>query len=103
MARQRDYISNSEYDEALRKFYNGIENFTEHIHYKESVADQVKIDPRVIEAFIEEGERYTILTSGYVITNYGRVFNLRFRRFLKPKFYNSERYLRGISTMTGIE
>ena len=93
MARQRDYISNSEYDEALRKFYNGIENFTEHIHYKESVADQVKIDPRVIEAFIEEGERYTILTSGYVITNYGRVFNLRFRRFLKPKFYNSDIYI----------
>lgn len=93
MARERDYISNSEYDEALRKFYNGIEDFTKHIEYKESVAEQVKIDPKVIEAFVEEGEEYTILKNGYVITNYGRVFNLRFRRFLKPKFYNSDIYI----------
>ena len=93
MARERDYISNAEYDEALRKFYNGMEDFTDHIEYKESIAEQFKFNPRLVEAFIETGERYTILTSGYVITSYGRVFNLRFRRFLKPKFYNSDIYI----------
>ena len=93
MARERDYISNAEYDEALRKFYNGMEDFTDHIEYKESILDTVKWNPRVVEEVLIAGERYTILERGYVITNYGRVFNLRFRRFLKPKFYNSDIYI----------
>ena len=93
MARERDYISNAEYDEALRKFYNGFDNFTDHIEYKESILDTVKWNPRVVEQVLITGERYTILERGYVITNYGRVFNLRFRRFLKPKFYNSDIYI----------
>ena len=93
MARERDYISNAEYDEALRKFYNGFDNFTDHIEYKESILDTVKWNPRVVEEVLIAGERYTILQHGYVITNYGRVFNLRFRRFLKPKFYNSDIYI----------
>ena len=93
MARERDYISNSEYDEALRKFYNGFDNFTDHIEYKESILDTVKWNPRVVEQVLIAGERYTILERGYVITNYGRVYNLRFRRFLKPKFYNSDIYI----------
>ena len=93
MARERDYISNAEYDEALRKFYNGFDNFTDHIEYKESILDTVKWNPRVVEQVLITGERYTILERGYVITNYGRVYNLRFRRFLKPKFYNSDIYI----------
>jgi len=93
MARERDYISNAEYDEALRKFYNGFDNFTDHIEYKESIAEKFKFDPRLIEAFIEEEEEYAVLDRGYCITNYGRVFNLKFRRFLKPKFYNSNIYI----------
>ncbi len=93
MARERDYISNAEYDEALRKFYNGFDNFTDHIEYKESILDTVKWNPRVVEQVLIAGERYTILERGYVITNYGRVYNLRFRRFLKPKFYNSDIYI----------
>jgi len=93
MARERDYISNAEYDEALRKFYNGMEDFTDHIEYKESILDTVKWNPRVVEEVLIAGERYTILERGYVITNYGRVYNLRFRRFLKPKFYNSDIYI----------
>ena len=83
MARYSDYISNEEYDEALRRYHNGFDNFTDHIQYKKSVA-QVIINTDTIEDYLEEGEEYTILDTGYVITSYGRVFNLRFRRFLKP-------------------
>lgn len=93
MAREKDYISNKEYDEALRRFYNGIDDFTGHIEYKESIIESYNHNPRVIEEYLAEGERYTILDRGYVITSYGRVFNLRFRRFLKPKFYNSDIYI----------
>lgn len=93
MARKRDYISDSEYDEALRKFYNGIEDFTNHIQYKESLLDSVEFSPRIVEEYLKAGERYTILNKGYIITSYGRVFNLRFRRWLKPKFYNSNIYI----------
>ena len=92
MARERDYISNSEYVEALRRFYNGMD-FTEHIHYKESIVEKVNLNPRLVEEFLIEGERYTVLEKGYVVTSYGRVFNLRFRRWLKPKFYNSNIYI----------
>lgn len=92
MARERDYLSNAEYDEAVRRFYNGL-NYTEHIVYKESLLDQVEFNPRVIEEYLIAGERYTTLDNGYILTSYGRVFNLRFRRFLKPKFYNSGIYI----------
>jgi hypothetical protein len=92
MARYSDYISNEEYDEALRRYYNGFDNFTDHIVYKKSVA-QIIINTNTIEDYLEEGEEYTILNGGYVITSYGRVFNLRFKRFLKPKFYNSDVYI----------
>ena len=77
----------------INQFYNGFDNFTDHIQYKESILDTVKWNPRVVEQVLITGERYTILERGYVITNYGRVFNLRFRRFLKPKFYNSDIYI----------
>jgi len=93
MARYNDFITDKEYEIALNKYYNGIDNFTDHIEYKESLADKFEHDPRLVEEFLEEGERYTILQRGYVITSYGRVFNLRFRRFLKPKFYNSDIYI----------
>jgi hypothetical protein len=92
MARERDYITDQEYDEALRRYYNGMD-FTEHIHYKESVVDKINLNPRLVEEFLVEGERYTVLEKGYIITSYGRVFNLRFRRWLKPKFYNSNIYI----------
>jgi len=93
MAREKDYISNKEYDEALRRFHNGLDDFTGHIEYKESIIESYNHNPRVVEEYLTEGERYTILDRGYVITSYGRVFNLRFRRFLKPKFYNSDIYI----------
>ena len=92
MARERDYITNSEYDEALRRFYNGMD-FTEHIHYRESIVEKVNLNPRLVEEFLVEEEEYTVLEKGYIVTSYGRVFNLRFRRFLKPKFYNSNIYI----------
>ena len=92
MARERDYITDQEYDEALRRYYNGMD-FTEHIHYKESVVDKINLNPRLVEEFLIAGERYTVLEKGYIITSYGRVFNLRFRRWLKPKFYNSNIYI----------
>ncbi len=93
MAKHNNYITDSEYEIALNKYYNGLEDFDNHIQYKESLYEKVTIDPRVIEEFLVAGERYTILQRGYVITSYGRVFNLRFRRFLKPKFYNSDIYI----------
>ena len=55
--------------------------------------ERVNLNPRLVEEFLEAGERYTILDRGYIITSYGRVFNLRFRRWLKPKFYNSNIYI----------
>ena len=93
MAKYNDFITDKEYEIALNKYYNGIDNFTDHIEYKESLADRFEHNPRLVEEFLEQGERYTILERGYVITSYGRVFNLRFRRFLKPKFYNSDIYI----------
>ena len=93
MAKYNDFITDKEYEIALNKYYNGIDNFTDHIEYKESLADKFEHNPRLVEEFLEAGERYTILSRGYVVTSYGRVFNLRFRRFLKPKFYNSDIYI----------
>lgn len=93
MAKYNDFITDKEYEIALNKYYNGLENFTDHIEYKTSLLDSVELNPRLVEDFLEEGERYTILNKGYVVTSYGRVFNLRFRRFLKPKFYNSDIYI----------
>ena len=93
MSKHNNYITDSEYEIALNKYYNGLEDFDNHIEYKESLYEKVTINPRVIEEFLVAGERYTILQRGYVITSYGRVFNLRFRRFLKPKFYNSDIYI----------
>lgn len=92
MASARDYISSQEYDEALRRFYNGLD-YTEHIKYKNSILDRMEYKADVIKEFLVEGEQYTSLFKGYVITSYGRVFNLRFKRFLKPKFYNSNIYI----------
>ena len=92
MARARDFITDSEYDEALRRYYNGLD-FTEHIEYKESLIDKVNFDPTLVEEYLEKEEEYVIIHKGYVITSYARVFNLRFRRFLKPKFYNSDIYI----------
>ena len=92
MARQKDYITDYEYDEALRRYYNGLD-FTEHIHYKKYFLDKVKYKNDIVEEFLEEGEEYVVLDKGYVVTNYGRAYNIRFRRFLKPKFYNVDIYI----------
>ena len=92
MAKKTDYITDQEQEEAIRRFYNGLD-YTEHIEYRESVVEQYNFNPRIVEDFLEVGERYTVLERGYVVTSYGRVFNLRFRRFLKPKFYNSDIYM----------
>ena len=93
MANRKQYITNTEYDEALRKFYNGFEDFTDHIVYKESILDKVDFHKDIAKEFLEEDEETTVLEKGYVLTSYGRVFNLRFRRFLTPKFYNSHIYI----------
>jgi hypothetical protein len=93
MSKRNNYITDTEYEQALNMFYNGLDNFTDHIEYKESLVEKVYINPRIVEEFLVAGERYTILQHGYVVTSYGRVFNLRFRRFLKPKFYNSDIYI----------
>jgi len=93
MSRHNNYITDKEYEIALNKYYNGEDDFTDHIEYKTSIAERFKGNPRLIEEYLEPGERYTILERGYCITNYGRVFNLRFRKFLKPKFYNSDIYI----------
>ncbi len=93
MARKPDYLTDNEYDEALRKYYNGIEDFTDHIEYKDSLLDRVEFDPSVVEEYLEKDEEYFIAAKGYVITSYARVFNLRFRRFLRAKFFNSNVYV----------
>ena len=93
MHKKNNYITDREYEIALNKFYNGIDNFTDHIEYKESLADKFQHNPRLVEEYLEPGEEYTVLERGYCITSYGRVFNLRFRRWLKPKFYNSNIYI----------
>lgn len=93
MARKQHFITDYEYEEALRKFHNGFDNFTDHIEYKESLADSFSFNPRVIEDHLIAGERYTLLDGNYIITSYARLFNFRHRRFLKPKFYNSDIYM----------
>ena len=92
MARQKDFISDKEYEEAVRRFHNGL-NYTDHIEYIEPLKDRTKYDPRLVEESLEAGERYTVLHSSYIVTSYGRVCNLRFNRWLKPKFYNSDIYI----------
>tara|TARA_R110001592_G_scaffold300420_1_gene571618 strand:+ start:431 stop:859 length:429 start_codon:yes stop_codon:yes gene_type:complete len=93
MGKQRNYISNTDYDEALRKFYNGFEDFADHIVYKESILDRVEFAHDIAKEYLEEDEETVELEKGYILTSYGRVFNLRFRRFLTPKFYNSHIYI----------
>ncbi len=92
MARERDYLSNAEYDEAVRRFYNGLD-YLEHINYKENIFDRVEYNIEVAKDYLEEDEETLLLEKGYILTSYGRVFNLRFRRFLTPKFYNSHIYV----------
>ena len=69
MAREKDYISNKEYDEALRRFHNGLDDFTGHIEYKESIIESYNHNPRVVEEYLTEGERYTILDSCLLYTS----------------------------------
>ena len=92
MARKKDYISDKEYEEAVRRFHNGL-NYTDHIEYIEPLRDRTKYNPRLVEESLQAGERYTVLHGSYIITSYGRVCNLRFNRWLKPKFYNSDIYI----------
>ena len=92
MANRKQYLTNAEYDEALRRFHNGLD-YTEHIKYKDSILDKVDYNQDIAKEFLEEDEKTTVLERGYILTSYGRVFNIRFRRFLTPKFYNSNIYI----------
>ena len=93
MSKRNNYITDTEYEQALNKFYNGLDNFTDHLEYKESLLDKVKYDNDIVKEYLEEGEEYAELTKGYIVTNRARAFNLRFRRFLRPKFYNANIYI----------
>ena len=95
MARTRNnFITDEEYDIALHKYYNNLV-FDDHIQYKEVIQTKFKykFDPKLIEEFLLEGEEYAPLNHQYLLTNYGRAFNARHRRFLKPKFYRSGVYV----------
>ena len=92
MARKKDFITEKEYNEAVRRFHNGL-NYTEHIKYIEPLRDRVTYDPRLVEESLIEGEQYTVLRDSYIVTSFGRVCNIRFNRWLKPKFYTSNIYI----------
>lgn len=88
----KDYISQKEYDEALRLYYNGLD-FTNAIVYKEKLVDKLKLSAKAIEPYLIEGEDYdNLFVNNYAITTYGRVMSLRYEKWLKPKFYNSNIY-----------
>ena len=91
-AKGKDYLTDKEFDEAVRRYHNGLD-FTEHIQYKDSIIADFIHKEALIEEYLEPGEEYTRLSNSYAMTSYGRVFNLRFRRWLKPKFYNSDIYI----------
>ncbi len=93
MSKRNNYITDTEYEQALYKYYNGLDNFTDHIEYKESLLDKIEYDNSIVKEFLEEDEQYTELHKGYIVTSKARVYNIRFRRFLTPKFYNAHIYV----------
>ena len=89
----RDYITEKEYEEALWRFYNGLD-FDNVIQYRENLADKVVLPATKVEKYLLEGEQYDrLFVRHYVITSFGRVYSLRYDKFLKPKFYNSNVYM----------
>ena len=92
MARKKEFITEKEYEEAVRRFHNGL-NYTEHIEYIDPSKVKVVYDTSLVEESLEEGEEYTVLHQSYIVTSHGRVNNIRFNRWLKPKFYNSDIYI----------
>ena len=93
MGKTKQYITTEEYEEALVKFYNGYDNFTDHINFREAIiVPEVQVED-IAREYLDIGEEYTVVQERYMLTSYGRVFNYKFRRFLKPKFYNSDIYI----------
>ena len=46
------------------------------------------------QLYLLQEEQYDrLFVNHYVITSFGRVYSLRYDKFLKPKFYNSNVYL----------
>jgi len=89
----RDYITEKEYEEALWRYYNGLD-FDNVIEYKENLADNIVIDASKVEKYLLKGEQYDrLFVNHYVITSFGRAYSLRYDKFLKPKFYNSNVYM----------
>ena len=96
MSKRNNYITDTEYEQALDKFYNGLDNFTDHIEYKETLLDKlakIEYDNSLIKEFLEEDEEYVELYRGYILTSKARTYNIRFKRFLTPKFYNADIYV----------
>jgi len=84
------YITDSEYEVALNKFYNGLEDYDNHIDYK--IKEPFKFDENLIKEELLEGEEYVEVYSGYLLTSYGRLYNLRHRRFLRARFHKNNVY-----------
>jgi len=79
-----NYITDTEYEIALNKFYNGLEDFDNHIKYK--IKERFNFDQELVKEELLEGEEYTQVKYGYILTSYGRLYNLRHRRFLRARF-----------------
>jgi len=84
------YITDTDYEIALNKFYNGLDDFTDHIDYK--IKERFNFDQEIVKEELLEGEEYKEVKYGYILTSYGRLYNLRHRRFLRARFYKNNVY-----------
>ena len=81
MSYTEEYITNDEYDEALRLYHNGLDYTKAFTPKKEKRSWFIK---EIADSFMEEGEEYrriTLLpdkrTDHFIISNFGRVVNTK--------------------------
>tara|TARA_R110000796_G_scaffold1739_4_gene7136 strand:+ start:152 stop:574 length:423 start_codon:yes stop_codon:yes gene_type:complete len=85
------YITEQEYEIALNKYYNGLV-YDDHIQYNEKEIEEYTHNINLVKEHLLEGEEYEETRKGYVLTSYGRLYNLRHRRFLRASFYKTNVY-----------
>ena len=51
-----NYITDTDYEIALNKFYNGLDDFTDHIDYK--IKQRFNFDQELVKEKLLEGEEY---------------------------------------------
>ena len=81
MSYTEEYITNDEYDEALRLYHNGLDYTKAFTPKKEKRSWFIK---EIADSFMEEGEEYRRITSlpdkrtdHFIISNFGRVVNTK--------------------------